>query len=90
MNKVDLVEIIAAEAKLTKKDAANALDAMVEALTNALASGEEVKLAGFGGFVVKERAERKGVNPATGEEITIPATKAVSFKPSKSLKDRIN
>lgn len=90
MNKVDLVEIIAAEARLTKKDAANALDAMLDALTNALAAGEEVKLSGFGGFVVKERSARKGVNPSSGEEITIPAAKAVSFKPSKGLKDRIN
>lgn len=90
MNKVDLVEIIAAEARLTKKDAANALDAMLDALTNALAAGEEVKLSGFGGFVVKERAARKGVNPSSGEEITIPAAKAVSFKSSKGLKDRIN
>ena len=90
MNKVDLVEIIALEARLTKKDATAAIEATLEAIASCLAQGEEVKLSGFGVFTVKEKAERKGVNPSSGEEIIIPATKAVSFKPSKGLKDRVN
>jgi nucleoid DNA-binding protein len=90
MNKVDLVEIIALEARLTKKDATAAIEATLEAIASCLAQGEEVKLSGFGVFTVKEKAARKGVNPSSGEEIIIPATKAVSFKPSKGLKDRVN
>lgn len=90
MNKVDLVEIIALEARLTKKDATAAIEATLEAIASCLTQGEEVKLSGFGVFTVKEKAARKGVNPSSGEEIIIPATKAVSFKPSKGLKDRVN
>ena len=90
MNKVDLIEVISLEARLTKKDAAAALEATLDAITSALVAGEEVKLSGFGGFVVKAKAARKGVNPSNGEEIIIPAAKTVSFKPSKGLKDRVN
>ncbi len=90
MNKVELVDMIANDAHLTKKDATNALEAMLEAMAGALSKGEDVKLAGFGNFTVKERAARKGVNPATGETIEIAATKAVGFKAAKALKDKVN
>lgn len=90
MNKVELVEFVASEARLTKKDAQTAVDAMLSAMADSLSRGEEVKLVGFGNFVVKTRNARKGVNPATGESIEIPAAKAIGFKPAKSLKDRLN
>ncbi len=90
MNKMDLIEKVAENARLTKKDASVALDVLVEVIADALAHGEDVKLAGLGGFSVKTRASRKGVNPSTGETIEIPASKAVSFKVAKTLKDRLN
>lgn len=90
MNKMELIEKIAADAHLTKKDATVALDVLIAAIADSLAHGDDVKLAGLGGFTVKTRAARKGVNPSTGEAIDIPASKAVSFKVAKTLKDRLN
>lgn len=90
MNKLELVDMVANAAHLTKKDAANALDAVLASVSSALANGEDVKLAGFGNFAVKERAARKGVNPATGETIDIAAAKSISFKAAKALKDKVN
>lgn len=90
MNKVELVDVVASEAHLTKKDAQAAVDAMLLAMADSLARDEEVKLAGFGNFAVKTRAARKGVNPATGDAIEIPASKAIGFKAAKALKDKVN
>lgn len=87
MNKMDLIECVAKEANLTKKVAGEAVDAVFTVLTKALKDGAGVKVAGFGSFVVKERKERKGRNPLTKEEITIPATTVISFKASKNLKE---
>lgn len=87
MNKTQLIECVALEANLTKKVASEAVDAVFEVLGKALKEGASIKIAGFGNFLVKERKERKGRNPVTKEEITIPATTVVSFKPSKSLKE---
>ena len=87
MNKMDLVECVAKEANLTKKVAGEAVDAVFTVLTKALKEGASVKVAGFGSFLVKERKERKGRNPLTKEEITIPATTVVTFKASKNLKE---
>lgn len=89
MNKTQLVECVALEANLTKKVAAEAVDAVFDVVVKALSEGDSVKLVGFGNFLVKERAERKGRNPLTGDEITIPASKVVSFKASKVLKDAV-
>jgi len=86
MNKTQLVECVALEANLTKKVAAEAVDAVLSVMTKALKEGDAVKLVGFGNFTVKQRAQRQGRNPMTGEEITIPASTYVSFKPSKNLK----
>ena len=85
MNKSELIAAVAENAGVTKEVAGKCLDGVSDALKN----GEEVALAGFGKFEVKERAERQGVNPATGEKITIAASKAVSFKAGKSLKDSL-
>ncbi|WP_045225803.1 HU family DNA-binding protein [Methyloterricola oryzae] len=90
MNKAELIEAIADAANLTKADAGRALDGMVNAVTDALKKGDTVSLVGFGSFAVKERAERQGRNPQTGNSITIKAAKIPSFKPGKALKDAVN
>ena len=90
MNKSELIDAIAAAAELTKADAGRALDGFIKAVEDALKRDEKVTLVGFGTFEVKERAERKGRNPQTGEEITIQAAKIPSFKVGKSLKDAVN
>jgi DNA-binding protein HU-beta len=90
MNKSELVDKIAESANLTKADAGRALDGFINAVTGALGQGDSVALVGFGTFSVKERAERKGRNPQTKEEITISAAKIPAFKAGKSLKDAVN
>ena len=90
MNKSELIDAIAASAELTKADAGRALDGFIGAVTDALSKGDTVTLVGFGTFSVKGRAERKGRNPQTGEEITIKAAQIPSFKVGKSLKDAVN
>lgn len=85
MNKTELVAKIAEGAGLSKVDAKKALDATLEAITNAVKAGDKVALVGFGTFDVTERAERQGINPATKETITIPAKKLVKFKAGADL-----
>ncbi|MCI5452117.1 HU family DNA-binding protein [bacterium] len=85
MNKTELVAKIAEGAGLSKVDAKKALDATLEAITNAVKAGDKVALVGFGTFDVTERAERQGINPATKETITIPAKKVVKFKAGADL-----
>ncbi|AFK94352.1 MULTISPECIES: HU family DNA-binding protein [Thermoanaerobacterium] len=86
MNKVELVAKIAEKSELTKKDAEKALNAFVDVVQEALKQGDKVQLVGFGTFEVRERAERKGRNPQTGEEITIAATKVPAFKVGAEFK----
>ena len=90
MNKSELIDAIADSAGLTKADAGRALDGFLSAVTGALSKGDSVALVGFGTYSVKERAERKGRNPQSGEEITIKAAKIPSFKAGKTLKDAVN
>ena len=71
MNKAELVEEVAAEVGLTKKDVNNVLDAMTSAITDSLARGEKITLVGFGTFLVQSRKARRGVNPQTGDKIEI-------------------
>lgn len=75
---------------MSKKDAAAAVDAVIESVSEALAAGDKVALVGFGSFEVRERAARMGRNPQTGEEIEIPASKVPAFKPGKVLKEAIH
>ena len=89
MNKSDLIDAIAQSADISKAAAGKALDGMVAAVTEALKSGDTVTLVGFGTFYVGERAERKGRNPKTGEEITIAAAKSPKFRAGKALKDAL-
>lgn len=90
MNKTELISAIAAKSGLSKKNSEAALNAMIASVEDALVAGEKVVLVGFGTFEVKQRAERKGRNPQTKEEIIIPASKAPVFKAGKGLKDKIN
>ena len=90
MNKADLIDAIAQHANLSKADAGRALDGFIIAVTGALTSGDNVAIAGFGSFEVRERAERTGRNPKTGEALTIAASKAPAFKAGKALKDAVN
>ena len=87
MNKSELINAVAEKAALSKKDSEAAVTAALDAITAALAEGEEVRLVGFGTFEVKKREARIGRNPKTKEEIQIPATKVPAFKPGKALKD---
>ena len=90
MNKSDLVNVVAAETELTKKDVEAVVNAAVDAITKALAAGDKVQLIGFGTFEVKDVAEREGRNPKTGEAIKIAASKKAAFSASKALKDAVN
>lgn len=90
MNKAELISAVAQQSGLTKKDSEAAIDAFISVVEEALARNEKVVLVGFGTFEVKERAERKGRNPQTKEEIVIPASKAPVFKPGKALRDKVN
>lgn len=89
MNKTELINAIAAEAEISKKDAGKALDAFIETVTKALKNDDKVQLIGFGTFEVRERAAREGHNPATGEKLQIAATKVPAFKAGKALKETI-
>ena len=90
MNKAELIEKVAAAAELSKKDAAKAVSAAFDAITAELAAGEKVSIVGFGTFEVRERAERDGHNPQTGETIRIAASKVPGFKAGKALKDAVD
>ena len=90
MNKTELIVALAQKANLTKKDAEKAVNALIDVIGDALKAGEKVQLVGFGTFESKERPARTARNPRTGEEIEIPASKAVSFKVGKALKDEVN
>ncbi|CAH1221197.1 DNA-binding protein HU 1 [Paenibacillus plantiphilus] len=87
MNKTELIAKVAELTDLSKKDASKAVDAVFDAVSDALQSGDKVQLVGFGNFEVKSREARKGRNPQTGQEIDIPASKIPTFKAGKSLKD---
>ena len=89
MNKTDLINAIAAESGLTKADAAKALNATTNAIANAVKAGDKVALVGFGTFMVSERGERTGVNPATKQTITIAAKKVAKFKPGAELAEAV-
>ena len=90
MNKTDLISSIAAKSGLSKKNSESALNAFIATVEETLKAEEKVVLVGFGTFEVRERAERKGRNPQTREEIVIPASKAPVFKAGKGLKDIVN
>ena len=90
MNKTELVAAMSEKTELPKKDVEKALKAFTDVVAEELKKGEKIQLVGFGTFEVSQRAERTGRNPQTGEDITIPASKAPKFKAGKALKDMIN
>ncbi|MEZ5540540.1 MAG: HU family DNA-binding protein [Pseudomonadota bacterium] len=90
MNKSELIDAVASSAGLSRNDAAGALDAVLENIVSALAGGDQVNIAGFGIFSVRERAARSGRNPQTGETIQIKASKSPGFKAGKAFKDAVN
>ena len=90
MNKAELTSAVADKSGLTKDDAGKAIDAVFEALTNAMKNGDEAAIPGFGKFSVGRREARKGRNPRTGEEVDIAASNSPKFKAAKGLKDALN
>ena len=90
MTKTALIEKIAADSGLTKKDAGKAFAATVAAITETLAAGDKVTVPGFGTFEVRDRAARTGKNPRTGEAVKIAACKVPAFKAGKGLKEAVN
>ena len=90
MNKTQLIEAVAAKTDLTKKQAEAAVNATIASVIEALKAGDKVQLVGFGTFEVKERGERTGRNPKTGETITIAAAKHPAFTAGKALKESVN
>lgn len=89
MNKADLISKIAKNSSLTKSASEKALNACLESIQESLSNGDKLTLTGFGTFSVEERKARKGRHPQTGEEISIPASKVVKFRPGKDLKKKV-
>lgn len=89
MNKSELVDVIATKASLTKKDADVVLSAVVEAIMDAVTSGEKVTLVGFGTFEARARQAREGRNPSTGKPIQVPATTVPGFSAGKLFKEAV-
>ena len=90
MTKAEIAEKIQAATGFSKKDSVEAMEAVFSIMKDTLESGENLKISGFGGFEVKQKADRRGRNPQTGEEITIVARRVLTFKPSAMLKQSIN
>ena len=90
MNRVELIDAIAKDTNLSKKDVDAVIKSFIEVVTGELKDGGKVQLVGFGTFEVGERAEREGRNPLTGEAMTIKAAKVPKFKAGKALKDAVN
>ncbi len=90
MNKNELIAAVAEESGLTKAQASDALEAMLNLITGSLKGGGEVRLLGFGNFVVADRKATTARNPQTGATIQVPASKSPKFKPGKALKDAVN
>jgi len=90
MTKADIVEKIYEKVGFSKKESAELVETVFDLIKTTLEDGDKIKIAGFGNFVVKEKSDRRGRNPQTGEEITIVARKILTFKPSQVLKSAIN
>jgi DNA-binding protein HU-beta len=90
MNKGELIDKIAKDAKVTKTQAADALDSVISGVTSTLSKGGKVTLVGFGTFSVSKRAARKGRNPRTGKEINIKSKKVAKFKAGAELAKKVN
>ncbi|HOL17538.1 MAG TPA: HU family DNA-binding protein [Bacillota bacterium] len=89
MNKSELIGVVAEKTEMSKKDTEKAVNAVFESIMESLAKGDKVQLVGFGTFEVRERKQREGRNPATGETITIPALNVPVFKAGKAFKEKV-
>ncbi|HXE98413.1 MAG TPA: integration host factor subunit alpha [Dongiaceae bacterium] len=90
LTKIDLIEKINSQMEISKKDSADLVESVLSILKSTLGAGEKIKIAGFGNFEVKQKKDRRGRNPQTGETIIIDARKILTYKPSNLLKTRIN
>ena len=90
MNKSDIVAKVAAETGMSQSALDMALGKVFKTISDSLSGGEDVAISGFGSFTVRSRKERQGRNPATGQPMTIKASKSVGFKAAKALKDAVN
>ena len=90
MTKVEFANKYAEKYECSKKDAVVIVDNMINTVMEVVSSGEKINITGFGVMEVKERKERKGINPATKEPMTIPASKSVHFKASRAFKELCN
>ena len=90
MNKTELIAAVAEKSGLSKKDADNAVNAMLDAVVETLSQGDKVQIVGFGTFEVRSRSERQGRDPRTNNPITIPASKSPAFKAGKAFKDAVD
>lgn len=89
MQKDDLIQALVRKIGLSKRQATDSFNVILEEISKALSKGEEVVLTGFGKFKVSQRKERMGINPKTKEKIKIPARKAPVFRPGRTLKDAV-
>jgi DNA-binding protein HU-beta len=90
VNRNELVDNVSSKTDMKKSEASKAVDAVFDAIAEALKGGDEVRLVGFGTFSVASRAASEGRNPRTGEKIQIAASKQAKFKPGKGLRDSLN
>ena len=90
MNKTEFINAVAEKEGIEKKCAEKAVNAVFATIAQELAKGEKIQLVGFGTFEIRERAEKQGRNPRTGETMTVPASKVPAFKAGKALKDAVN
>lgn len=90
LTKAEIVERILRRTDIPRKDVGDVVDRVFERIKATLASGEKVKLSGFGNFIVHDKRARRGRNPQTGEEITITSRRVLSFRPSQILRDAVN
>jgi integration host factor subunit alpha len=90
MTKADIIERMQNQIGLSRKESSEMMEAVISIMKSTLESGESLKISGFGSFLVKQKQDRKGRNPHTGETITIDARRVLTFKPSIILKEVIN
>ncbi len=89
LTKAEIAEHLVDKLKINKRDAKEVVEAFFEQIRNALENGEQVKLSGFGNFDLRDKSERPGRNPKTGEDIPISARRVVTFRPGQKLKSRV-
>jgi len=90
LTKADIINAVQAEEGLTKQQSTDIIETLIEIIKDTLQSGEDVLISGFGKFCIRDKNERKGRNPATGDDLMLAPRRVVTFKCSGKLRDRIN